>query len=195
VVDASFEQSYCRSKLIASTRAAMIVKLHGLPNEDRLDLCQEGLLELWVKSPRFNSSRASWRTYAERVVSNRLASCIRSVDALRRGHGLHDSLDEIKRVPLAGDDRCELRVDVRKVLARVSRFDRAVALSLIDNSPSETSEILGVARSSIYRAIERLRVAFTAGGFAASRSRLIPAVHSDHDYGAVAGHNTQEALA
>jgi RNA polymerase sigma factor (sigma-70 family) len=130
-----------------------------------MDLRQESLLELWRKTPVFDEGRASWRTYAERVIANRLTSYMRGARARRRGHGLHESLDEIKHAPLARDEGVELRVDITKVLAKVSRFDRAVALSLIDNSPSETSQLLQVSRSTVYRSIDRLRSTFTAAGF------------------------------
>jgi hypothetical protein len=42
------------------------------------------------------------------------------------------------------------------VLADVSPFDRAVALSLAECSATQTSLTLGVSRATVYRSIERL---------------------------------------
>jgi hypothetical protein len=59
----------------------------------------------------------------------------------------------------------DLGVDIERVLAGVSAFDRAVARCLMDWSASETGRVLKVSRASVYRSIERLRAAFTAAGF------------------------------
>jgi RNA polymerase sigma factor (sigma-70 family) len=168
VTETIFEQSYSTSNVVAGIRAAMIVELHRLPNEDRRDLKQEALLELWRKAALFDARRASWRTFAETVVANRLTSFMRTVHAGRREHGRNESLNEHKRFLPAPDDCFDLRADIQRVLAGVSRFDRAVALSLIDYSSSETSHRLSVSRSTVYRSIERLRAAFTAAGLSST---------------------------
>jgi len=54
-------------------------------------------------------------------------------------------------------------------LARVSTFDRNVALNLIDHSAIETSQRLRVSRATVYRAIGRLRVAFMTAGLTSVR--------------------------
>jgi DNA-directed RNA polymerase specialized sigma24 family protein len=58
----------------------------------------------------------------------------------------------------------DLRADVSRVLAGLSPFDRSVALCLVGYSAIETSQRLGVSRATVYRAIGRLRAAFTEAG-------------------------------
>jgi DNA-directed RNA polymerase specialized sigma24 family protein len=166
VADAAFERSYSTCRRVAAVHAATIVVLYGLPNEDRRDLEQEGLLELWRKLPLFDVRRASWRTFAERVVANRMTSVVRGLHSTRCGYGKEEPLDEVGPTLRAPDECIELRADIRRVLASVSQFDQAVALSLIDHSAVETSWRLGVSRATVYRAIGRLRAAFTAAGLA-----------------------------
>ena len=165
MVEVSFEQSYAISSRIAAVHAANVVARHGLPHHDREDLSQEALLELWRKEPVFDERRAGWRTFADRVVANRLASLVRHMHSCRSGHGKEDPIEglEIPDVLRYGD--VDLRTDVKKVLAGLSLFDRNVALSLIDHSPIETSRRLRVSRATVYRAIDRLRTAFVDAGF------------------------------
>lgn len=161
----AFEQSYPASSRIAAVQATRIAVRNSLPDDFIDDLTQEGLLALWRSAPAFDERRAGWRTFSEHVVANRLASLLRSMYSSRSGHAKEDPLDDIQLsdpAPYAGID---LRRDVRRVLDGVSPFDRRVALSLINYSASETSRQLRVARATVYRSIERLRVAFAIAGF------------------------------
>jgi RNA polymerase sigma factor (sigma-70 family) len=165
VVEIIFEQSYSASSHVAGVRAAKVAALYGLPNDDRQDLKQEALLELWRKAPVFDEERASWRTFSERVVANRLASLLRHAHSTRTGYGKQDPIEGLEFADVARSHNIDLQTDVRRVLDGVSPFDRTVALSLIDYSAIETSHRLCVSRSTVYRSIGRLRSAFTAAGF------------------------------
>jgi len=160
----TFERSYAVSSRIAAVRAATLAVFYRLGKDARCDLEQEALLELWRKFPIFNIRRASWQTFAERVVANRMISVERLFRSERRGRGRDEPLDERHRKLRAPEECLDLRADVRRVLAGVSQFDQAVARSLIDYSATETGPRLGVSRASVYRAIGRLRVAFTEAG-------------------------------
>ena len=161
----AFEQSYPASSRIAAVQATRIVVRNSLPDDFIEDLAQEGLLALWRSIPEFDERRAGWRTFSEHVVANRLASLLRSMYSSRSGHGKEDPLDDIQLsdpAPYAGID---LQRDVRRILDGVSPFDRRVALSLINYSASETGRRLRVARATVYRSIDRLKVAFVDAGF------------------------------
>src|SRR4051794_17968091 len=113
-----------------------MVARYQLPNEARRDLEQEALLELWRKAPAYDSCRGSWRTFAERVVANRLASLVRRMrtktpDSLWQVHiGDHVSL-------VASSVHTELSVDVGRLVANLPRLDRSVAVCLMDYSAAE----------------------------------------------------------
>ncbi len=164
MVEIDFERAYPASSRVAAVHAAKFVALHGLPNDARQDLKQEALLELWRKKPVFDEGRASWRTFAERVVANRLASLLRHMHSSSSERGKEDPLEGLTIPDAARYDDIDLQIDVRRVLDGVSPLDRKVALALIDHSAIETSRRLGVSRSTVYRSIERLRAAFTTAG-------------------------------
>ena len=163
MVETFFAATYPASERIATARAFAMAARYRLPYQDRADLRQEALLELWRKSPLWDVRRSSWPTFAERVVANKLSSVMRSKCSRRAGALQHKPLTSaIKsaapRVPI------DLSIDVRRMLAAAAPFDRSVADCLFDNSPAEASRELGVGRTSVYRAIERLRGNFTAAG-------------------------------
>ena len=161
----AFEQSYPVSSRIAAVQATRIARRQRLPDDLIEDLAQESLLSLWRSTPAFDEQRARWSTFAEHVVSNCLASRLRSMYSGRSAHGKEDPLDGQRVVdPVCFDVEVNLQRDVRRVLAGLSAFDRTVALSLTNYTAVETSRRLGVARATIYRSIDRLRSAFVDGG-------------------------------
>ena len=170
MVEAVFEQSYQAASRLAAVRSAMMVTLYGLPQDSRPDLEQEALLELWRKRTAYDPARGSWRTFAERVVANRMVSLMRSMHSDKAGNSRETPIESAWGLS-APMDRGDLRVDVWVVLGRMSPFDRTVALCLIDHSAIETSQKLGVARATVYRSINRLRAAFAAAGFGSGGRR------------------------
>jgi DNA-directed RNA polymerase specialized sigma24 family protein len=168
VIETVFEQSYLTSSRLAAVRAAVVVTSYRLPTETRRDLEQEALLELWRKRAAFDSRRGSWRTFSETVVTNKLISLVRSMCSQRSSCFKEEQIESALSV-VAPDGQADLRADVRRVLAGVSSFDRCIARSLTYSSLAETSRSMGVSRATVYRAIGRLRVAFTMAGFADRR--------------------------
>jgi len=163
VVETVFERSYSASSRLAAVRAATIVTLHGLPTDSRRDLEQEALLELWRKHQAYDPRRGSWRTFSERVVANRMTSLVRAMRSERSGQFREEPIENLLGLA-APNIRTDLRADVSRVLAGLSPFDRNVALCLIGHSAIETTQCLGVSRATVYRAIGRLRTAFTKAG-------------------------------
>ena len=167
VVESAFEQSFPATIRLAAVRAATVATLYGLPSESRRDLEQEALLELWRKRPAYDAQRGSWRTFAERVVANRMTSLVRSMYSERSGHFREEPIENLLGLA-APNSLTDLRADVSRVLAGLSPFDRNVALCLIGHSAIETTQCLGVSRATVYRAIWRLRAAFTEAGLSPS---------------------------
>jgi RNA polymerase sigma factor (sigma-70 family) len=163
--ETGFESSYSITSRIAAVRAMSIVTTFRLPKDTFHDLQQEALLELWQKRDKYDPGRAGWRTFAEHIIANRLISLMRRHQAQRRLHGDEQALDEVARRLLAPNDRIELQLDIGRVLGQVSKFERAVALSLIDSSVVQTSRHLGVSRSKVYRARRRLRTVLSIAGY------------------------------
>jgi RNA polymerase sigma-70 factor (ECF subfamily) len=163
VVDCIFEQSLSAAYRLAAVRAATMVALYELSPDTRSDLEQEALLELWRKRQAYDPRRASWRTFSERVVANRMISLLRAMRSERSGQFREEPIENLLGLA-APNTLADLRADVSRVLAGLSQFDRAVAQSLIDYSAIETGHRLGVSRATVYRAIGRLRAAFREAG-------------------------------
>jgi RNA polymerase sigma-70 factor, ECF subfamily len=170
MVEAVFEQSYQAASRLAAVRSAAMVALYGLPQDSRPDLEQEALLEIWRKRTAYDPARGSWRTFAERVVANRMVSLMRSMHSDKAGKS-REAPFESARGLAAPMERGDLRLDVWVVLGRMSPFDRTVAFCLIDHSAIETGQKLGVSRATVYRSIIRLRAAFVAAGFGSGGRR------------------------
>ncbi len=167
MLETVFERSYPTVKFVAGVRAASIVTLYRLPADFRHDLEQEALLELWRKHQAYDPRRGSWRTFSERVVANRMASLVRAMRSERSGQFREDPLETVLHLAAPGEQG-DLCPDVSRVLAGMSPFDRSVAFCLVGYSAIETSQRLGVSRATVYRAIWRLRAAFTEAGLSPS---------------------------
>jgi RNA polymerase sigma-70 factor (ECF subfamily) len=128
---------------------------------DREDLEQEALLGLWMALRHYDASRASLRTFLERVADKRFASLLRR----RRSPFLIEPLDGHRFATADGIPAVQLHVDFERVLAPLGDPDRALALLLVDHGPTEISRMLGVARSTVYARIARLRRAFLEAGY------------------------------
>jgi hypothetical protein len=59
----------------------------------------------------------------------------------------------------------ELRIDIERLLKVRSDGERRLASVLMEHTPSQASRMLGVARSTIYAHIQKLRPHFAAAGF------------------------------
>jgi RNA polymerase sigma factor (sigma-70 family) len=163
--EAIFSDFYSATMHIAAIRSSQIARLYRLPKDACCDLEQEALLGVWEKAHLFDERRAGWSTFADRVIANHLRSLLRRDRARRRSRSRDQPLDQRKHTFPARDRKIELRLDVGRVLASLSAFDRKVALSLTQHSATEAGIRLGIARSNVYRSIERIRAALVKAGY------------------------------
>jgi DNA-directed RNA polymerase specialized sigma24 family protein len=163
----TFEKAYPLALRSAQVRSAAAVASGGIQPADREHLEQEALTRVWLALSQYDPTRAGLRTFIEVVVSRQFTSMLRA----RRRRPQIESLDA-QHVAVQGRfSEVDIRTDVIRVFDRVSQFDRAVGFSLTEYSAVETSRRLRVSRASVYRAIERLRVAFTTAGYAGRKRR------------------------
>jgi RNA polymerase sigma factor (sigma-70 family) len=163
MVEATFEQAYPIAARAAKVRATAAVVSGAIPGADREDFEQEGLTACWRALPQFDPARASLRTFVEHVVAARLASLIRSANRVPASQ----PLDSASRCHVdSGIGSLELHADVWRLLNLLSDGDRHLVLLLMEYSPSEASRLLGIARSTVYERIQRLRRTFADAGLA-----------------------------
>lgn len=166
MVESIFHRAYPIALRAAQVRSAAAARV-GFPPCNLQDLEQEAVIRVWQALSKYDPARAGVRTFIEIVVTTRIASMLRSHRHRPRIECLDSRyIDDGNRLR-----EMELRMDVRRLLAGVSWFDKAVALSLVAHSITDTSRNLGVSRSVVYQAVRRLRVALAAGGFGGQRRR------------------------
>jgi RNA polymerase sigma factor (sigma-70 family) len=124
---------------------------------------QEASLRLWDALRRYDASKASLRTYTERVVDRHVASLLRKRNAKKRAR--RDEMDS----PASCIEllvRIELRADIDRAFSGLGRLDLRVArLLLRDYKPAEVARKLGLPRATVYRSIDRMRTALARAGY------------------------------
>jgi RNA polymerase sigma-70 factor (ECF subfamily) len=158
--DVGFHHALPLALRAVQVRAAAAVATGRATAADRKDLEQEALLGLWMALRHYDASRASLRTFLERVADKRFATLMR-----RRGSLTVERLDGHRLATPDGIPAVQFHVDFERVLAQLTEADRTLARLLIDHGPTEISRMLGIARSTVYARIARLRRAFLEAGY------------------------------
>jgi RNA polymerase sigma factor (sigma-70 family) len=128
---------------------------------DKQDLEQEALFGVWCALERFDKSRASARTFVERIVCNSIGSILRRDRAGKRTRpDEYGPLIESGRLLLA----LEFRLDIDRVLKTLGRRERKVAGLLEEYHPAEIARALGISRPALYRIIDLIRKSFVEAG-------------------------------
>jgi len=159
--DVGFHHALPLALRAVQVRAAAAVATGRATAADREDLEQEAFLGLWMALRRYDASRASLRTFLEHVADKRFASLLRR----RRGSLTVERLDGHWFATPDGIPAVLLHVDFERVLAQLTEADRTLARLLIDHGPTEISRMLGIARSTVYARMARLRRAFREAGY------------------------------
>ena len=165
---AFFGAAYPLALRSVQVRSAAAVLSGTIPESEREDLEQEGLLACWRALPRFDANRASLRTFVERVVAARITSLHRARHCRFRFQPLEDD-----QYP-GGDawtQEIEMRSDIHQVLASLRDRDRRLAVALTEHTPAEASRIVGLARSTVYERIRHIRIAFVDAGLRPQAAR------------------------
>ncbi|MBM3745717.1 MAG: sigma-70 family RNA polymerase sigma factor [Acidobacteria bacterium] len=165
--EVTFQQAYPMALRAAQVRSAAAVATAGLPAHEREDLEQEALMAVWRALPQYDPSRACLRTFIERVIASRFASLLRA----RRRQLTLVPLDGQHLVTRDGIPVVEFRNDLQRVVGSLAERDRRLTLRLMEHTPTETSRSLGIARSTVYEHLRRIRTAFVDAGLGPQKAR------------------------
>jgi len=165
-------------------RAERLARSGVLPGMDAEDIKQDLRLHLYRRDDNFDPARGHYDTFADRVLANRIASLAAPTERMRaerawvgfdlpsgeRGDDeilpLSETLPESaaphSAAPRSPDEAFGLVRDVRRFLAGLSPACRALALALIDMSPTEAARVLGIHRSTVYARLATIRKAAEA---------------------------------
>jgi len=165
------------AKLI-KRKARQLVGKAGITDADREDLEQELALHVLISTPRFDSSRAQFRTFIARVIDRKVASIIRGRKAAKRGYGvacqsLNEAIQdedgyEVERLDLleatADESADDLDVDLRNAIATLPPNLQKLYQRLKHGSPSEIARETGTARSTVYDQMKSIMRTFAKAG-------------------------------
>ena len=170
-------------------RAERLARSGSVPGMDAEDIKQDLRLHLYRRDDKFDPSRGQYDTFADRVLANRIATLAAPTERLRVERGWIDfdapgeGCGDGEKLPLAEtlpesamphaaaarapDEAFGLVRDVRRFLAGLTPTCRALALALVDMSPTEAADALGIHRSTVYARLATIRKAAEALDLAA----------------------------
>lgn len=157
VLEALFLQAYPLARRTAQVRSA----LSRGTDIEREDLEQETLIAIWVALGQFDGTRASLRTFVEKVAASTITSIFRRTRALKRTRPVDCGDLQTNKLLV----HVEFRVDIRRVLDKLTPLDRHVARFLAEYGPTQIARKLKISRQAVYRSTTRLRAAFREAGF------------------------------
>jgi RNA polymerase sigma-70 factor (ECF subfamily) len=164
-----------------SCRASQLVSAAGFSRNDWEDLKQDMILDLLRRSPKFDPARGDWQGFVRGVTRNHAAvlvmrerrrkSVLLSNDVLNPEEaGDIDALDILDTRPsLFAVNALHLRLDVRRVVARLPIQLQSVAVLLSQMRVREVCRHTGKSRSRVYQMISQLRMYFEQAGLRPTR--------------------------
>jgi DNA-directed RNA polymerase specialized sigma24 family protein len=155
-------------KHIRSTakRLARSGRIRGMDAED---IAQDLFLDLWRRCPAFDPTRASFPTFADRIIAHRAASLTaptQQTQAQRRQIGIDDPVDGPDGCTLAdtlsdpgapGELDHGLALDLRRFIASLSPALQRCCAILAEPNIRLAAAQAGSHRSSLYENAHRLR--------------------------------------
>lgn len=161
--------------------ARRVIACANLPHAELPDIEQDLRLHLWSTRDAYQAERGARSTFAK-VVLQRKAAAIAMRHRAKRRVATHVSIDDDLdtkhgngeqpvgkpspgvRASTGSTDSLNRRIDVHRVLERLSRPDRAMAKQLMAARVSEIAATSGIPRSTIYESVKRIRRQFIDAG-------------------------------
>ena len=160
MADITLDQALPVVQSLAERKANAFVRRCGFAVDEREDVESRLVLTFITRWPKFDSRRASVRTFASRVMDKELTSILR--------YRLAPSRRE-QEIPVADSApssaaRGRFRVDLERALAPLPSAVQETAQTLFGYSTVETAEALGCSRQIIQVRKRQIRVALNAAG-------------------------------
>jgi RNA polymerase sigma-70 factor (ECF subfamily) len=156
--------------------ARHLARGRSVPGMDAADIEQDLFLDLWRRRGAFDPAKASFATYADRIIAHRVAT-LTSVSsrrtAERRQVPLDGYIDADERQTLAdtlidpaglSEANQALVIDTKRFIATLPPALRRCCTILLAPNRREASMQAGIHHSSVYEAAHRLRKLAEAAG-------------------------------
>jgi hypothetical protein len=173
-------------RAVATVRhhASRLARSRSLPGMDLEDVEQDLALDLLHRGRRFDPARASFATFADRVVGNRVATltapglrlraerAMASLDKPVDGEDQETNRGELMaeqdglhaRRSLDRHDELDLRHDVARFLRGLTPALRRCAGIIVADNVAAAAKAAGLHRGTVYEGAHRLRVAAARSG-------------------------------
>lgn len=160
------------------TTARRLHRTGSLPGMDADDIAHDLILDLWRRRGAFDPARASFRTFANRIIAHRVATLtsptarlaaersMRWLDAPLGdddGATLADTLAD-STAPADADALYGQTLDVRRFVAGLSPALKRCCAILLAPNVVEAAAAAGMHRSSVYENAHRLKTLAAAAG-------------------------------
>jgi RNA polymerase sigma-70 factor (ECF subfamily) len=170
-------------------KARSLVGRVGFVKDDIEDIEQQMALDLIQRMPKFDRSKAMCATFVTHIVNHKIGKLIRHRtqkmrDYRREALSLNDFIDDseggiVERGYTISQDEVDLRIgrrhrtqqeevmlriDVSLAMATLPKDLKSIAKHLMTETFTEASKSLGIPRTTIYDARDRLRLIFENAG-------------------------------
>ena len=171
-------------------KARQLCRQPGFSQEDQPDIEQELMFELMKRLPEYDPSRATHNAFVTWVVLQKIADLIEAQLTQKRDpRVLIASLNDLVSTDEEGwfeerwatvdieeylhvtnstnrstEERIDLDIDLDRAMANLPKELRRLCDLLAENSIAEVARKLGIARSTLYSAIYKLRKVFEKAG-------------------------------
>ncbi|MEN6386026.1 MAG: sigma-70 family RNA polymerase sigma factor [Phycisphaerales bacterium] len=151
------------------TRVPKLKKVMELRKLSESDIRQEFLVAIMEAMPNFDPARSTWRTYISRVCNNRYCNFRREYRLACKCLGNITAIDLLDKddtdvIPTYEVD-FETQGDVNTVMSKLPLRLQQIAELLKTNSPAQVASHLKTSRSTISRAMKKIRQYFLVSGF------------------------------
>ena len=160
MADLTLDQALPVIQNLAQRKANAFVRRFGFASDEREDVESQLVLMFLVRWPKFDSGRASVRTFASRVMDKTLTSILRHHLAPSR---MEQEIPGTDAGPSAAA-RGHFRIDIERSLAPLPTAVQETALALFWHSTVEAADVAGCSRQIIHLRKRRIREALTGFG-------------------------------
>jgi RNA polymerase sigma-70 factor (ECF subfamily) len=133
-----------------------VANLYSRNHEDRDDLAQEIMVQLWRSFASFDG-RVQFSTWMYRIALNVAISNYRR-ESKRKRCVLSDEEQLLKAVDTSSTDRSEELQVLYQLIGGLDPLNKALLMLYLDgNSYAETAEVLGISETNVATKISRLK--------------------------------------
>lgn len=156
--------------------ARRLARCRSVPGMDAEDIQQDLFLDLWYRRGAFDATKATFATYADRIIAHRVATLASptlrckaerqqvALDHHVNGDGQQTLADTLADPAALSEMDQALKIDMKRFIAGLPPALQRCCTILLTPNRREASIEAGIHRSTVYESAHRLRKLAEAGG-------------------------------